>query len=113
MAFSEFEARRLAKVVGDFIEKRRPPAHLREQLDLIFAIEGQSVFLLEKRRLMEGEMIERPFAKATWVQTQQAWKLYWQRADLQWHRYQPTATVATIEAFCDVVEEDLYGCFWG
>lgn len=83
MALSEFEEKRLAKVIGSFIEKRRPPIHLREQLDLTFAIEGHSVLLLEKRRLMDGERIERPFAKATWVKTQQVWKLYWQRADLK------------------------------
>lgn len=39
MAFSEFEEKRLAKVIGSFIEKRQPLVHLREQLDLIFAIE--------------------------------------------------------------------------
>lgn len=113
MALSEFEEKRLAKVIGSFIEKRRPPIHLREQLDLTFAIEGHSVLLLEKRRLMDGERIERPFAKATWVKTQQVWKLYWQRADLKWHSYQPAATISTIEEFCEVVDQDPYGCFWG
>ena len=113
MAFSEFEVRRISKVVAGFVEKRRPPAHVRDQLDLMFSIEEQSVLLLEKRRLMDGEVIERPFAKATWVKTQQVWKLYWQRADLKWHSYEPAAAVSTIEAFCDVVDKDLYRCFWG
>jgi len=83
MAFNEFEVRRISKVVAGFVEKRRPPARVRDQLDLMFSIEEQSVLLLEKRRLMDGEVIERPFAKATWVKTQQVWKLYWQRADLK------------------------------
>ncbi len=113
MAFSEFEVRRISKVVAGFVEKRRSPAYVRDQLDLMFSIEGQSVLLLEKRRLMDGEVIERPFAKATWVKTQQVWKLYWQRADLKWHSYEPAASVSTIEAFCDVVDKDLYRCFWG
>lgn len=113
MAFSEFEERRIGKVVGGFVEKRRPPAHVRDRSDLMFAIEGQSVFLLEKRRLMDGKVIERPFAKATWVKTQDVWKLYWQRANLKWHSYEPAAAVPTIEVFCDVVGADLYGCFWG
>ena len=113
MAFSEFEEKRLTKVVGSFIEKRRPPAHIRVEVDLMFSIEGQSVVLLEKRRLMDGEVIERPFAKATWVRTQEVWRLYWQRADLKWHSYQPVATVSSIEAFCKALDEDPYGCFWG
>ncbi|KGH12942.1 DUF3024 domain-containing protein [Comamonas thiooxydans] len=113
MAFSEFEVRRISKVVAGFVEKRRPPEHVRDQLDLMFSIEEQSVLLLEKRRLMDGEVIERPFANASWVKTQKVWKLYWQRADLKWHSYEPAAAVPTIEAFCHVVDKDLYGCFWG
>lgn len=73
MAFSEFEVRRISKVIAGFVEKRRPPAHVRDQLDLMFSIEEQSVLLLEKRRLMDGEVIERPFAKATWFKTQDVW----------------------------------------
>ena len=113
MAFSEFEEKRLAKIVGNFMERRRPPAHIRNELDLMYSIAGQSVTLLEKRRLMDGEMIERPFAKATWVKSQEVWKLYWQRAGLKRHSYQPVATVSTIEAFCKTVDEDAFGCFWG
>ena len=62
---------------------------------------------------MDGIMIERPLAQATWVKTQEVWKLYWQRADLKWHSYQPVATVSTIEEFCKTVDEDAFGCFWG
>lgn len=113
MAFSEFEEKRLTKVLGSFIEKRRPPVHIRAEVDLMFSIEGQSVVLLEKRRLMDGEVIDRPFAKATWVNTQEVWRLYWQRADLKWHGYQPVASVSSIEAFCKAVDEDPYGCFRG
>lgn len=40
-------------------------------------------------------------------------QLYWQRADLKWHSYEPAAAVSSIEAFCEVVDKDLYGCFWG
>lgn len=57
MAFSEFEVRRIHKVAAGFVEKRRPPAHVRDQLDLMFSIEEQSVLLQEKRRLMDGEVI--------------------------------------------------------
>ena len=41
MAFSEFEVRRIIKVVAGFVEKRRPPAYVRDQLDLMFSIEGR------------------------------------------------------------------------
>ena len=71
------------------------------------------MYLLEDRRLMDGQRHQRPFAKATYVRTQKIWKIYWQRADLKWHSYEPVPTVKTIDAFCAAVEEDPYGCFWG
>ena len=113
MAFSEFEEKRLAKIVGNFIERRRPPAHIRNEFDLMYSIAGQSVTLLEKRRLMDGKMIECPFAQAPWVKTQEVWKLYWQRADLKWHSYQPVPSVSSIETVCRAIDEDAFGCFWG
>ena len=40
MAFSEFEIKRIQKVVGQYIEKHRPPEHLRDEVDLSFRITG-------------------------------------------------------------------------
>ena len=113
MALTELETRRVAKALDELVSRKRPPAHLRDQLDFRWSLEGQSVYLIEIRRLMDGEHHERPFAKATWVRTQKVWKIYWQRADLKWHSYEPVATVQSIHGFCTAVEDDPYGCFWG
>ena len=48
----------------------------------------------------------------TYGKTQQCWKVFWKRADLKWHGYEP-ATVATIDDFLTVVDQDTYCCFWG
>ena len=40
MALSEFEERRIHKVVGDFLTSRRPPPHLRDELDLFNRIDS-------------------------------------------------------------------------
>jgi hypothetical protein len=115
MAISEFETKRDEKIVGQFVEKHRPPAHLRNQVDLAFRIEGQSVIIFEIRELwnQRDKKIESPIAKATYIKKTNSWKFYWQRADLKWHRYEPTSEVKTIEEFLAVVENDEYGCFWG
>ena len=44
---------------------------------------------------------------------QSVWKVFWKRADLKWHRYDPVSEVRTIEQFLAVVEEDEYACFYG
>jgi hypothetical protein len=115
MAISEFEIKRYEKIVGQYIEKRRPAPHVRNQVDLAFRIEGQSVIIYELRELWNqpDKKIESPISKATYVKNTKTWKIYWQRADLKWHRYEPTPEVKTIEEFLAVVEEDEYACFWG
>jgi hypothetical protein len=57
--------------------------------------------------------MENPIAKATYVKSTALWKVYWQRADLKWHSYEPTPQVGSIEKFLAVVDEDRYACFFG
>ena len=115
MAFSEFEIRKYEKVVGQFIEKRRPPLHIRSQLDLAFRVDGQSVEIFEVRPVWREpeKKMEHPVAKATYVKTQRIWRIYWQRADLKWHCYEPNPEVGTIEDFIALVDKDEHACFFG
>ena len=115
MALSEIDRKRVEKVVGAYIEKTRPPPHIRPELDISFRVSGQSVEIFEISPHWERpeETMEHSVAKATFTRNQGIWKVYWQRADLKWHRYEPVPEVGTLEEFLAVVEEDEYGCFWG
>jgi len=115
MAFSEFETKRIHKIIERYVEKNRPPENLREEVDLSFRITGQSVEIFEIRPLWNDpkENIEEPIAKATYVKSRNLWKVFWQRADLKWHRYEPEPEVDSIEDFIEIVENDNYDCFFG
>ena len=115
MTLTEFELKRIQKLVGQYVEKKRPPAKIRNKVDLSFRIEGQSVEIFEIRPLWNNpkEKIEEPVAKATYVQSRNLWKVYWQRADLKWHRYDPDPEVDSIDDFIKIVERDEYACFFG
>lgn len=115
MALSEIERKRVEKVVGAYIEKTRPPPHIRPELDISFRVSGQSVEIFEVSPHWERpeETMEHSVAKATFVRRQGIRKVYWQRADLKWHRYEPMPEVRTLEGFLAVVEKDEYACFWG
>lgn len=79
MAFTELEKKRLEKAVGSFVEKHRPPPHIRPELDLTFRINGQSVEIIEVRPRWKGEpgeTMEHPVAKATYVKTQELWRVF-------------------------------------
>ena len=115
MALSEFVTKKIEKEVSAFVEMRRPPPHIRDKIDLGYRITGQSVEIFEIRPLWRDpqEKIEEAVAKATYVKSQKLWKVYWQRADLKWHRYDPDPEVDTLQEFLELVDRDEYACFFG
>ena len=116
MSFSEIEAARIRKALDAFMANRRPPPHIRGELDFGSTISGHSVEVFEVRpawRGKPGEKVERPFAKTTFVRARGVWRVFWMRQDLKWHEYQPMPEVKTIEAFFDLVSEDAHACFFG
>ena len=115
MGFATEELATYELILDSFITRRRPRAEIRDQVDLSYRIEGQSVVIFEIRPTMmkPSEKVELPIAKTTFVRTQNHWRVFWQRADLKWHRYDPDPTVPRLQDFLQVVEADEYGCFWG
>lgn len=67
MTLSEFDTKRCEKLVARFIEKRRPPPHVRADVDLTFRISEQSVEIFEVRPDWRDKtrLREHPVAKAT------------------------------------------------
>lgn len=115
MALSEFEIKKIERAVSAFMDRRRPPPRIRSQVDFGYRIMGQSVELFEIRPRWDKpeETIEHPIAKATYVKSSGVWKVFWKRADMRWHRYQPNRQVRSIEDFLALVDNDQYGCFFG
>jgi hypothetical protein len=115
MSFSEFETKKIEKAIAAFMEKRRPPSSIRSKLDFGYRLSGQSVELLEIRPQWNNPeiILKHAFAKTTYVRSQRVWKIFWMRADLKWHRYDPVPEVKSIEKFLEVVNQDQYSCFFG
>lgn len=87
MALSEFELKACQRDLDSFLERRRPPPHIRPQLDLGYSIKGQSAEVFEIRPAWDNpqEMVRREFAELTYLKTTETWKLYWMRASGKWH----------------------------
>jgi hypothetical protein len=60
-----------------------------------------------------NERHEDAIAKATWNKRLGVWRIYWQRADLKWHSYEPVKAVGTLKLFLKTVKEDKFSCFFG
>lgn len=115
MALDVLQAAETIEALENFLNRRRPPEEIRNELDLAYKIEDQSVIIHSIRPHWQNksETTEEMVAKTTWVHTQKAWKVFWMRADLKWHGYEPKPVVKDIDEFLKLVDEDQYGCFWG
>lgn len=113
MALSELELEGVYRTMAAYIARRRPRPDIRNELDIGYSIENQSIIVHEDRRLYDGSRMIEPVAKAMWVKTQRAWKVFWMRADLRWHRYEPLATARTLDKVLEEIDADPYGCCWG
>jgi len=115
MSFNDLEQKKIENALAAFLSQRRPPVHVRSQLDIGYHQSGLSIELVEIRPQWDDPKTirERAFAKATYVKTQKVWKIFWQRADLKWYAYEPTPTVKAIEDFLAIVQRDKHACFFG
>src|SRR5690606_18474257 len=116
MKLSDTEVQHVPRALEAYLVRARPPFAIRDQVDVAYRIEGQSVLLFEVRPQWHGqpgEMTELPIAKATYVRTHKHWSVFWQRADLKWHRYEPRPQVNSVDEFLTLVEHDEYSCFSG
>lgn len=115
MPLTDFETARIEAAMEPFMAKRRPPPEIRPRLDLAFRIEKQSVIIYSIRPLWNdpSRTIVEVIAKATFVRSDDLWRVYWHRADLKWHVYIPCRYVRGIEDFLALVDADEYNCFWG
>jgi hypothetical protein len=115
MAFTEFQIRKCSLLAKEYCEENGPPPHLRSQIRLEYRIKDQSIFIFHVRPSWRdpNEEIEEMAAKTTYVKSQNVWKVFWLRADLKWHRYDPCPKVKNFYEFLDLVKKDQYNCFFG
>ena len=115
MALNEFERNYVNLEVGEFIERKRPPVELREQVDISYEIDDQSVIIFEIREVFNKPDLKTKslIAKATLVKKTKTWKIYWFRSNGKWHLYEAKPQVTKLRDFVKELEEDSHYCFWG
>ncbi len=105
----------IIETMENYIAKVRPRPEIRDQVDIGYEIQDQSVILQAIRPSWENpSLIQRfGYAKTTFVKDKNIWKVYWKRADLKWHSYKPEPTVNQLTDFLKLVDEDVHHCFKG
>lgn len=112
---SDLQLHQINKAGEVFLSKRRPAEAIRMESDLNYRIQDQSIeiFELNESYRTPNQMEEMPIAKATFVKSKNHWRVFWMRADLKWHGYEPQPTVAEVADFFKLVDEDAFYCFFG
>jgi len=113
--FSEFELKSIQRDFEKFLQNRFDGAHVKNLNNISYRIEKQSVEIFSKNPSWndKSQMVENPIAKATFIKKSKVWKIYWQRADLKCHSYEPNPIVNHFSEFIQIVEKDEFGCFLG
>jgi hypothetical protein len=114
MALSEFEKKRVEKLLTAYCEDKIPP-HLRNQIRIEFTIRGTEVSLFESRPHWQGggEWISMKVARLKKDPKTETWHLYWADRNSKWRSYPPLPYHRDIEKLLQEVEKNETGAFWG
>lgn len=113
MALNDIEVAQIKRRMEFFMEKRRPAEQLRDELDLNYRIEDDSVVIFEIRRLTWSDsQIQEPIAKITHNKASSSWSLLWMDKDSNWHNYDERMLGSFSDAI-RLIEDDSQGYFFG
>ena len=115
MALDITKSLEIIEIMENYISGVRPPQEIRQQLDIGYEIENQSIILNEIRPFWNdrNKIMTNGYAKATFVNSKNIWNIYWKRADNKWHLYEHSPSVGQLKEFLKIVDEDKYYCFKG
>jgi hypothetical protein len=115
MAFNTEQSEQITSMMDDYIERKRPPEHIRSKLDIGWRYDKQAVYVFEMRPQWNDSSttIHHDVAKAVWVQQAKEWRIFWMRGNLKWYRYDLLPSVGNLQLFLIELDKDPAGCFWG
>ncbi|GAA4415679.1 hypothetical protein GCM10023187_46380 [Nibrella viscosa] len=115
MALDPVKTLDIIELMENYIERIRPSQSIRDQLDIGYRIDNQSIILFEIRPsfMNPAVKLELDYAKTTFVKSENKWKVYWMRGNLKWTLYEPKPKVSNLKRFLELVDEDKYHCFKG
>lgn len=113
MTLNDIDVAQIKRCMAFFMEKRRPAEHLRDEVDLSYQIEDDSVVIFEIRRLTWSDgQAQEPVAKITHNKSNNSWSLFWMDKDSNWHSYDGRMLGSFSDAI-KIVEDDDIGIFFG
>ncbi|MCG8473908.1 MAG: DUF3024 domain-containing protein [Cytophagales bacterium] len=100
--------------IRQYIEAMRPPEEIRDQLDIAYTYEKNTLVIMEVFPGWLDESVKEHLevAKARYFKTKKIWKIYWMRAGKRWEAYHPMPEANDISVFFEELAKDEFGFFW-
>jgi len=107
MPISEIELRSAEKVLREYCARRTNPA-IRDQLEIVYRMEGNYAYISERRPdWMDSSIVrDHDVAKFRFVVKQRTWSLYWRDRNLAWHLFPDCAPARDIGMLLAIVDEE-------
>ncbi|MGH3327011.1 MAG: DUF3024 domain-containing protein [Streptomycetales bacterium] len=97
--------------------EQRVPGHARDQVRVECDEAPGHLTIVECRAPWYDDMgpdwTRFPIARLRYTTSTALWSLYWRDRNLRFHRYDPVAPTASVEAVLDEVSRDPTAIFWG
>ena len=103
------------EIVEAWLAHKRRRVEIRPLLDYTYRLERNTFILCDIRPLMlkkEGYRTS-PFAKIHYLKHSDIYLIYWQRANGRWLSYEAGESASTLTEALAIIDEDVYGCFYG
>ena len=107
MPISEIERHRAEKVLSEYCTRRTNPA-IRDQLEIVYRVEGNCAYVAERRPdWMDATIVrDHDVAKFRFVVKERAWTLYWRDRNLAWHQFPDCAPARDIGTLLLIVDSE-------
>ncbi len=114
MPLTEFEIKKIEKIVSEYCEQKIPP-HLKNDIRITFMIIKNEVWIYEKRPVWDNpsEWHEMPVAKIRCTLKTRLWTLYWPDRNSRWHIYDRIKPNKDISKIIEEIDNDPTRIFWG
>lgn len=113
MVFNDTEVTQIKQCMNYFMEKRRPPKHIRNEHDLQYRIEEDSVIIFDVRQLAwSSGSVEEMLAKITINRVSNSWSLFWSTENNEWRHYD-AKMIGSFSDAIKIIDEDAIHRFFG
>ena len=97
------------KLVQKYIEQKRPPIELRDQVDIGYTFEEGILEIYEIRPKWKSinVKVKTSVARVKYFKSRKLWRIYWMRGSGKWEMYESNEGVKDLSEFFKILDEDM------